>query len=93
MKIQTTTKIQVDEKNGYRIELEHINQDASMTMSGFEESFDEMASDGIRTKHEAEIDKKHIQRLKKDLVEINSRKSSHHGRNAQQSYYKEPSSI
>lgn len=55
MQIKTTTKIQVDERHGYKIELQHVSQDADMTMSGFE-SFDDMASDGVRTKFEAEID-------------------------------------
>ena len=85
LKIQTTTKIQVDDKHGFKIELQHQDKNVDMTMSGFE-SFEDLASDGVRTKNEAEIDKLHIEKLKKDLVEINSRKGSVQGRNELQSY-------
>ena len=43
-------------------------------MSGFDETQD-LASDGVRTRQEAMIDAKHIEKLKKDIIQINSRNS------------------
>ena len=61
----------IDEVNGFKIK--HLHFNADKTMSGFDET--SMASDGVRTKQEAIIDAKHIEKLKKDIIQINSRNS------------------